>query len=144
MNKRINIKVLTGFNELEFGSSKQDFIELMGTTESIEVIEEEEEFLTEMHTFESLKSSFFFEGTETEMLFTSCDTDCQEAELFGNKVFTLSEIEIMQLMQEHNFKELEVEEEEWGEKRLSYLDAMVDFYFVNEELVSITWGILVM
>jgi hypothetical protein len=142
--KKIEIKLLTGFNDLQFGTAKYEIIEALGTADQFETIEEEDEVFTEMHTYNELKSSFFFEGNETDMVFTSCDTEHEDAVLFGNKVFEMSELEIKQMMQEHNFKDLEVDEEEWGEKRLSYMDGMVDFYFENEELISVTWGILVM
>lgn len=142
MNK-IEIKILTGINDLDFGLTKEDVLQKMGEANEVEIIEEDEEVFTEMYTYEKHKSSLFFEGNETEMIFTSCDTEYNEAILFGNKLFDLSEAEIMQMMKEHNFKDLEIEEEEWGEKRMSYLDAMIDFYFESEELISVTWGILV-
>lgn len=142
MNK-IEIIPLTGINELKFGATKEEILEIFGTADEIEIIEEEEEVFTEMFSFPRLKASLFFEGNETEMVLTSCDTENPEVSLFNNRIFDFSEVEIMQLMQEHNFKDMEIDEEEWGEKRISYLDAMIDFYFENEELVSVTWGILV-
>ena len=141
---KIEIKILTGISRFEFGITKEEILDDVGTTEQIEIIEEDDEVFTEMFTYPEYQSSLFFEGNETEMIFTSCDTENKEALLFGNKIFEMSEVEIMQLMKEHNFKDLETEEEEWGEKRMSYLDAMIDFYFINEDLVSITWGILVL
>ena len=141
---KIEILPLIGVNELQFGNTKEEIIEVIGATDQFEIIEEEEEVFTEMYTYPKYKASLFFEGNETEMIFTSCDTENKDVYLFDNKIFDLSEAEIMQLMKEHNFNDLEIDEEEWGEKRISYLDAMMDFYFHDEELVSITWGILVL
>jgi len=141
---KIEIVPLTGVNELRFGSTKEDIIDVIGATDQFEIIEEEEEVFTEMYTYPKYQASLFFEGNETEMVFTSCDTENRDVYLFGNKVFDMSEAEIMQMMKEHNFKDQEIDEEEWGEKRISYLDAMMDFYFLDEELISITWGILVL
>ena len=141
---KIEIIPLTGVNELRFGSTKEDIVDVIGTTDQFEIIEEEEEVFTEMYTYPKYQASLFFEGNETEMIFTSCDTENRDTYLFGNKVFDMSEAEIMQMMKEHNFKDQEIDEEEWGEKRISYLDAMMDFYFHDEELISITWGILVL
>ena len=141
---KIEILPLKGVNELQFGNTKEEIIEVIGATDQFEIIEEEEEVFTEMYTYPKYKASLFFEGNETEMIFTSCDTENKDVYLFDNKIFDLSEAEIMQLMKEHNFKDLEIDEEEWGEKRISYLDAMMDFYFHDEELISITWGILVL
>ncbi len=141
---KIEILPLIGVNELQFGNTKEEIIEVIGATDQFEIIEEEEEVFTEMYTYPKYKASLFFEGNETEMIFTSCDTENKDVYLFDNKIFDLSEAEIMQLMKEHNFKDIEIDEEEWGEKRISYLDAMMDFYFKDEELISITWGILVL
>ena len=140
---KIEILPLTGVNELKFGSTKEEIIDVIGEAEDFEIIEEDEEVFTEMYTYPKYKASLFFEGNETEMIFTSCDTENRDIYLFGNKLFDMSEEEIMQMMKEHNFKDMETEEEEWGEKRLSYLDAMMDFYFEGEELISVTWGLLV-
>jgi len=140
---KIEILPLTGVNELKFGSTKEEIIEVIGEADEFEVIEEEEEVFTEVYTYPKYQASLFFEGNETEMIFTSCDTENRDVYLFGNKIFDMSEAQITQLMNEHNFKDVEIDEEEWGEKRLSFLDAMMDFYFQEEELVSITWGILV-
>jgi len=140
---KIEILPLIGVNELKFGNTKEEIIEVIGAADQFEIIEEEEEVFTEMYTYPKYQASLFFEGNETEMIFTSCDTENRDIYLFGNKVFDMSEAEIKQMMKEHNFQDLEIEDEEWGEKRLSYLDAMMDFYFENEELVSITWGLLV-
>jgi len=141
---KIEILPLVGVNELKFGNTKEEILEVLGVSDQFEIIEEDEEVFTEMYTYPKYQASLFFEGNETEMIFTSCDTENKDIYLFGNKIFEKSEAEILQLMKEHNFKDLEVDEEEWGEKRVSFLDAMMDFYFHDEELVSITWGILVM
>ena len=140
---KIEIIPLTGVNELKFGFTKEEIMEVIGITDQFEIIEEDEEVFTEMYNYPEYHTSLFFEGNATEMIFTSCDTENKDIFLFGNKLFDMSESQIMQLMKEHNFKDLETDEEEWGEKRLSYLDAMMDFYFEGEELISITWGLLV-
>ncbi len=141
---KIEILPLTGVNELRFGSTKEDIVDVIGATDQFEIIEEDEEVFTEMYTYPEYQASLFFEGNETEMIFTSCDTENKEVYLFDNKIFEQSEAEITQLMKEHNFNDIEIDEEEWGEKRISFHDAMMDFYFKDEELISITWGILVM
>lgn len=142
MNK-IEILPLIGVNELKFGSTKEEVIEVIGKTPEFEIIEEDEEVFTEMYTYPKYQTSLFFEGNETEMIFTSCDTENQNIYLLGSKIFDMSETEIMQLMKEHNFNDIETDVEEWGEKRLSYLDAMMDFYFKDEDLISVHWGLLV-
>jgi hypothetical protein len=75
---------------------------------------------------------------------TACATENTDSILFSKRVFDMSKDEITSLMQSQNFKELEEDTEEWGEERLSFYDAMVDFFFEKGKLVSISWGILIL
>jgi hypothetical protein len=45
-------------------------------------------------------------------------------------------------MKKQGFKELE-EETEDEELRVSFEDAMVDFFFDEDELTAVSWGVLV-
>jgi hypothetical protein len=55
----------------------------------------------------------------------------------------MKEPEIINLMKNKGFEVAEVEMEMSGEKRVSYDDAMLDFFFVDGSLVAINWGVLV-
>jgi hypothetical protein len=44
------------------------------------------------------------------------------------------------LFEDKAYKEIETEVHEWGEERLSIIDAMVDFYFEDSKLISINFG----
>ncbi len=140
----MNIKLLEGFDNLNFGTTREDFIELFPQCTNFEIIEEEEELKTESVEINDLKSTLYFEGDETEMLFTACDTENKDVILFGEKIFTKSENDIIDLMAKHNYNEYESEIEEWGEKNISFIDAMADFYFYNGKLSSVSWGILIL
>ena len=45
-------------------------------------------------------------------------------------------------MKAQGFKELE-EEEEDGELRVSFEDALIDFFFDGDEMTAVSWGVLV-
>ena len=45
-------------------------------------------------------------------------------------------------MAKNGFSEMETEEEEWGEKRITFEECAVDFYFEDDRLVSVSWASL--
>ena len=45
-------------------------------------------------------------------------------------------------MKDNGFKDME-EEEEDGELRVSFEDAMIDFFFEGDKMTAVSWGVLV-
>ena len=131
----MEIKLLKGLDNFEFGLSKDGFLEMNATKSKFDVIEEEEETKTE---------ALYCEGDETEMILTSCETEYKDSMLFGIKIFDKKEDEVIKIMNDHGFSDIEKDIEEWGEKRISFFDAMTDFNFEEGRLVSLSWGILLM
>jgi hypothetical protein len=140
----MQINLLNGVDDVEFGISKQSLIDRYGAELNFEIIDEEEDIKTEAVVFKDSETTLYFEGSETEMIFSACDTENHDALLFGEKIFTKTEDEIKELMKARKYSIDEEDTEEWGEKRISYYDAMVDFFFEDGELSSISWGILVL
>ena len=70
------------------------------------------------------------------------ETENEDAVLYGTKVMDLNRAQAIELMRENGFKELE-EEDEDGEHRVSFEDAMIDFFFVGDEMTAVSWGVLV-
>jgi len=50
--------------------------------------------------------------------------------------------EVISLMKEKGHADPEIEEEE-GETRITYEDALIDFFFDGEYLLAANWGVLV-
>jgi hypothetical protein len=88
------------------------------------------------------EGSFKTMRVATEMVVACFETENEEATLYGEKVFKLNKKTIINLMKEHGFKELE-EETEDEELRVSFEDAMIDFFFEDDTLVAVSWGVLV-
>jgi pyruvoyl-dependent arginine decarboxylase (PvlArgDC) len=53
----------------------------------------------------------------------------------------MSEEKIIELMKDNGYSEIYAEEQEWGEKLLSFEDALIDFYFEDKNLVTVNWSI---
>ncbi len=135
------IKPKDGFGELKFGETINHVVEQLGEAEEIETIEDEDEFNTTILNYWEIGVSIFFEGVEKSVV--SCfETDIPETTLFGKEVFELEEKELIALMTENGFEVAEIEEES-GERRLSYDDALIDFFYQEGELLAVNWGVLV-
>ena len=143
MNKLTHdIKPKDGFGEIKFGITSDHLVSLLGEAEEIETFEDDDEFNTTILNYWELGLSAFFEGTENSVL--SClETDIPDATLYGKRVFDLDESQIISLMEEHGFEVAETEEDPSGERRISYDDALIDFFFHEGELIAVNWGVLV-
>ncbi len=60
--------------------------------------------------------------------------------LWGHKIFELNEKQIIDLFKSKGISDFETELHEWGEKRLSFDEANIDFYFEKSKLCSINYG----
>lgn len=136
------IKPKVGLGELDFGITMEQLIEVIGKPEEVEDLADEDDFNTTILNYWEMGLTAYYEGTDNSVL--SCfETDNRNSTLFGKPVFNMKEQEILDLMKANGFKEIDSDTEEWGEKRISYDDAMLDFYFNEGQLLSINWGVLV-
>ncbi len=142
--KKLNpeIKPKEGFGELKFGVTSEHVIRILGEPEEIESIEDEDDFKTTILNYWDAGISVFFEGIDKSVV--SCiETDISESTLFGKKVFDLNEKEIIDMMTAHGFEVAETDVDISGERRISYDDALIDFFFQEGQLVAVNWGVLV-
>jgi hypothetical protein len=139
----LEIKPLVGFGELKFGTDQSDVENYLGEPEEIEDLPgEADESDAEVWNYWEEGHTVFFDK-ELDNKCSCFDTDNTEAILFGQKVFEMNEKQIIELMQSNGYKELDTEDEEWGERRVSFTDAVTDFYFEDDRLISISWGVLI-
>lgn len=141
---KLEIGLLEGLDELKFGDSPETVKNILGEPVEVEDIGEEvdEDLDTILWSYDELGLTVFFEGKNKHVL--SCfETDNESTTLFDKKLFSLGEKEIIALMKENGLTMMDVEEEEWGEKRVSFDEALIDFYFQNDKLVTVNWGVFV-
>jgi hypothetical protein len=139
MNVTMEIKPMKGLGELEFGMKAEDVEKILGTAEEVEEIDEEEVKTLIWHYWSKGISVFFDEEHNNKL--SSIELDNTTATLWGNLVFDMKEKELIELFKEKGYKDLDEEEHEWGEKRVSFDDAMIDLYFEEGELSSINYGV---
>lgn len=121
-----------------FDMSVEDVKHLLGEPTEIENIDNGMDEETLVLHYDELGLTLFFEGEPR--LLNCIDTDNEETVLFGQKVYEMQEKEVAHLMVTNNYFAEDIETESWGERRVSFSEANVDFFFEDDELVSIVFG----
>jgi len=142
MKENLEIKPLVGFGEIKFGADMDAVKTVLGEPDEAEGLENDEDETDAIvwNYWNDGYSVFFDEGYDN--LCTCFETDNEAALLFGKKVFEMKEAQVIELMKANGIVEVEAEDEAWGERRLTFNDAVMDFYFDNEQLVSVSWGVM--
>ncbi len=135
MNKEIQIK--KGYGDIRFDMPVEEVVALLGDADEVEAIENAADETTTVLRY-SDSCTLFFEGDNPTL---SCiDITDEDTLLFGKEIFDLSEKEIVALMVANKFFEQDVDNEEWGERRVSFNEGNIDFYLEDDELMSISIG----
>ncbi|MCU0371353.1 MAG: hypothetical protein MUC31_08055 [Bacteroidales bacterium] len=138
----LDIVPKVGFGEIQFGDTSEKVIKLLGQPEDVENIEDVDGFNTVVLYYYELGITIFFEGREKSVV-ACIEIENPEAVMFGKTIFDMTEEDIIALMKEKGFEVAEMELETTGERRVSYDDAMIDFFFLEGDLVVVNWGVLV-
>jgi len=141
--KKFTIEPLKGYGEIPFGMTLDAVVKKLNKPDYYEELGDMEETgnRTIYYEYEELLTNIYFEGV-TKSVVACFETENDEATLYGEKVFELDKETIIDLMKENGFKELE-EEVEDDELRVSFEDAMIDFFFDDDVLMAVSWGVLV-
>jgi hypothetical protein len=141
--KDINIIPLKGLSQLNFGIPFDEALKIMGDPETTKVIRDSDELISTVvwdYSHDGLR--LYFEGEPKEAL-ACCEIENKNSILFDKHVFKMNEAEVRDLMAANGYYEIDEDFETWGEKRVSYEDALIDFYFVNDKLVTINFGVFI-
>jgi len=137
----LEIKPNKGLGNISFGTITRDLITLLGDPNTVEEITNDDDLKTTILSYD-FGLTVFVEGL-VDPVVSHFDLDNKNATLFGAVVFDLDETAIIDLMKENGFSIIEKEEEEWGETRVTFDEAMMDFYFEDKKLVAVNWGVAV-
>ena len=108
--------------------------ELFGAPDDTELLDEIENCCAIVWHYWDVGISFFFDEND-EQRFSSV-----EIELWGLPVFTLTEKRVIELFKSNGILLYETELQEWGERRLSFDNENIDFYFEKNKLTSVNYG----
>ena len=143
MMKDFTIMPLKGYGEIPFGMTLDDAVKLLNMPDFYEELNDMEETGNRsiFYEFDGIQTNIYFEGI-TKSVVACFETENENATLYGKKVLELKKDEVIQLMKAQGFKELE-EETEDGELRVSFEDALIDFFFEDDKMTAVSWGVLV-
>ncbi|KWW29314.1 MAG: hypothetical protein AUK63_1536 [bacterium P3] len=134
MELTINIK--KGLGALMFDMPVEEVMAIWGEADEVENIDNAaDESTTILHYPEV---NLFFEGENPTL--TCIDVSRPDCTLNGKHVFELTEKELVHLMVENGYFEQDVDNEAWGERRITFNEGNIDFFFENGRLVSVLFG----
>lgn len=137
------IEPLKGYGEIPFGMTLDEAVKMLGMPNFYEELNdmEETENRSIYYEYDDLQTNIYFEGI-TKSVVACFETENENATLYGKKVFDLDQKTVIEMMKAKGYKELEQETED-GELRISFEDALIDFFFDEEGLTAVSWGVLV-
>lgn len=136
MNLTINIK--QGLGDVRFNMPVEEVVALLGNADEVENIDNAADEPTTVLRYNNHGITLFFEG-ENPVL-ACIDVSNEECTLFDKRIFDMNERQLVELMVANKYLEQDVDEEAWGERRVSFPEGNIDFFFDEGELVSIIIG----
>lgn len=137
------IEPLKGYGEIPFGMTLDEAVKMLGMPNFYEELNDMEETGNRSiyYEYDDLLTNIYFEGI-TKSVVACFETENENATLYGKKVFDLDQNAVIEMMKAQGYKELEQETED-GELRISFEDALIDFFFDEEGMAAVSWGVLV-
>lgn len=136
MDLQINLK--KGIGSIEFGMPVEEVVKQLGTADEVENIDNAADESTTVLRYNELGMTLFCESDNPTL--ACIDIANEECTLFGENVFNMDERAVVNLMVKNHYTEQDVDEEDWGERRVTFPEGNIDFYFDEGELVSIILG----
>lgn len=134
----LTIHIKQGIGDIRFRMPVEEVVALLGTADEVENIDNAADEPTTVLRYNDLGLTLFFENNNPQL--ACIDIANEDCTLFGEEVFDLDERAIVQLMVKNNYAEQDADEEDWGERRISFPEGNIDFYLDEGELVSIILG----
>ena len=141
--ENFTIEPLKGYGEIPFGMTLDEAVKMLGMPNFYEELNdmEETENRSIYYEYDDLQTNIYFEGI-TKSVVACFETENENATLYGKKVFDLDQKAVIEMMKAKGFNELEQETED-GELRISFEDALIDFFFDEDGMTAVSWGVLV-
>ncbi len=134
----LDIKIKEGVGDIKFGMPVEEIVKLLGTADEVENIDNAADESTTVLRYNNDGLTLFCEGENPTL--ACIDISNEDCTLFGEQVFDIDERALVSLMVKNNITEQDVDEEDWGERRVTFNEGNIDFYYDNGELVSIILG----
>lgn len=134
----LTIKIKEGLGDVKFDMPIEEAVKILGSADGVENIDNAADEPTTVLHYNEIGVTIFFEGENPTL--TCIDISNEDATLFGAQIFDMEEKEIVQLMVKNNYFEQDADNEDWGERRITFGEGNIDFYFDDGELISVILG----
>ena len=138
MHIPFEINPCIGLSALQFGASTIEAEKLFGKAMEVQVIDDIDESQTTVWHYWDYGFSLFFDE-QNNQLFNCVEINNIVSRLWGQTIFDFKENRIIELFKSKGILHFETEQHDWGEKRLSFDKASIDFYFHKNKLISINY-----
>ena len=140
MNLQILLK--KGLGDVHFGCTPEVIRAVYGEPEEVEELESAIDGVVEsiVWNYPDEGLNFFFDAANGEPALSTIESDNLETVLFNSRIFNITKENIISLLKENGYMEMEEDDETWGEHRVTFEDAQIDFYFADQELTLVSWS----
>ena len=142
MNLQIVLK--KGLGDIHFGCTPEVVRAIYGDPEDVEELESAIDGVVEsiVWNYPDEGLNFFFDAANGEPTLSTIESDNLESVLFNSRIFNITRDNVITLMNENGYKDIDEDDETWGEHRVTFEDAQIDFYFADQELTLVSWSSL--
>ncbi len=135
-----------GFDNVKFGIAMDVFVDKFGEPEEVESIGEDEDYATTVLHYWEKSLSIFFIGISNPVL-AGIETDHPDSILYGEKIMDKSKEDIIALMKKNGLSTYDEADDEYVSEneivRISYDKSMMDFFFQDNQLIFMNFGVMV-
>lgn len=135
--------LLKSFGGLAFGATSAEALRFFGPAEESEELESIDGSKSAVWHYWAKGFSLFFDGPNQDRFCCAEIDSSVPLKMWDISIFSLNEPQLKDLFVQNGFKELDEEHHEWGEKRITFDDAMADFYFENGIMVSVNYSTMI-
>jgi hypothetical protein len=138
----LQIALKKGMGEIHFGCTPETIRAIFGEPEDVEELENAIDGNVESIVWNYPENglNFFFDAANGEPALSTIESDNLETVLFNARIFNITRDKLVSLMIENGFKDIDEDDETWGEHRVTFEDAQIDFYFADQELTLVSWS----
>jgi len=131
------IHIRQGIGELKFDMPVEEVAAFLGDADDVETIDNAIDETTTVLRYDDGLTLFF---EEYNPILSCIDIANHKTTLFDKKIFDMSEKEIVHMMVDNKYFEQDVDNEAWGERRVSFNEGNIDFFFEKGRLTSVIIG----
>lgn len=138
----LQIVLKKGLGDIHFGCTPEWVRAFLGDPQDVEELENAIDGAVEsiVWNYPDEGLNFFFDAATGEPTLSTIESDNLESVLFNARVFNITKDNIIALMNENGYKNIDEDDETWGEHRVTFDDAQIDFYFNDQELTLVSWS----